>query len=351
MAVVASACTGGSAEQAATTTTEAERTTVTVPESATTTSTTSSTTATTPPPDCATVDITSGGSVGSTTLIEASGLVASGRTDGLLWATNDSGQPTGLHALDLDGTDRGFFPLVDPAGNGIDAADIEDLAIVGDRIYLADIGDNLEAREQVSIWIAGEPDPTADNRSVTAVARLDLTYADGPRDAEAMLLDPRTGTVILLDKDIDGDMTRIYQIEIPGLSVQLDTPPGAPIVTMEAEADFVGSFDATRIPGSVAELTAAAVLFPSAVTAADISTDGSLIAVRTYGTVLVFNRPPGSSVADALLTEPCQTGTARESQGESLAILPGGTDDGFRYVTTGEGEGQPVNLVTVTPTR
>ncbi|MEM7275266.1 MAG: hypothetical protein AAF547_19475 [Actinomycetota bacterium] len=357
VALVAGGCSDASGGEEAATATEPQ-VTVTVPSTTSTvtsSSTTAESTTTTEPepaPPCAEVTVASDGRIVSDQLVETSGLAASsGRSDGLVWATNDSGHPTALHGLGLDGADLGFFSVVDPSGDPVDAADVEDLAIHDGLVYLADIGDNGSRRERVTIWVVDEPDPDAGDSTAAAVARIDVTYPSGPRDAEAFLVDPVTGALLILDKDLEEDLTRIYEIEPPDLSGAAGgTEPGGELVVIEAAARLAGAVDAARIPDEVSELTASALLFPGAVTAADISTDGATVAVRTYGTVLLFDRPDGTSVAEILsTTEPCETGTAREGQGESLAFLPPGPDGSIRYVTASEGEFRPVNVVTVTP--
>jgi hypothetical protein len=76
------------------------------------------------------------------------------------------------------------------------------------------------------------------------------------------------------------------------------------------------------------------------VTGGDVSADGSLVAVRTYTGVYLWDRAPGQAVPEALAAEPCAAPAALERQGESVAFLA----DGRGYVTVSEGEHPPLHV-------
>jgi hypothetical protein len=56
----------------------------------------------------------------------------------------------------------------------------------GDCLYLADIGDNGLARRQVQIYRV--TDPATDDSQSQSPERFNVTYADGPHNAEAMFV-------------------------------------------------------------------------------------------------------------------------------------------------------------------
>ncbi|MGB5757310.1 MAG: hypothetical protein WBM50_10375, partial [Acidimicrobiales bacterium] len=276
-------------------------------------------------------------------LIEASGVVASRRHDGVLWAHNDSGGAGGIHGFNLAGDDLGFFGL-GPADARIPVTDVEDIALFEDRIYLADIGDNLRQRSAVAIHVFDEPAPGGGG-DLTDVTTIQARYPDGPSDAEALLVDPVTGGLLIMSKDLDDRdaPTRLYALPPQPATA---TAGGEP-VTME----LVGSLDVAALSRRSSAFSVNGLLFPGSVTAADVFDDGSLIAVRTYGSVWLFARPPGQTLAQALASEPCEGGAAAETQGEAVGFLP---DDGsdasprsIRYVTVSEGPNPPINVVTV----
>ena len=91
----------------------------------------------------------------------------------------------------------------------------------------------------------------------------------------------------------------------------------------------------TPPPNASALSTGAPVL----ATGGDISRDGTLIAIRTYGGVWVWQRPASASMADVFATQPCEATSAVEQQGEAVAFDP----DGTGYTTVSEGESPALN--------
>lgn len=346
LSVVAASCTSGAPDSAVgpdQQPTVAPSSTITIPQ-----------TTTSVPGDgfetCSRTGLESPGNIQRADLTETSGLAASVNHPDVIWAVNDSGNASGIHAMDQTGTDLGFFALADSDGAPVSTTDVEDMALLDGTIYVADIGDNNSVRDDVTIYLVNEPDPSAvipdTSNADTSIAgpatvsqQINIQYPEGPVDAEAFLVDPVTGQLVILDKDLSATETTIFTIDPP-----FDTDP---IVAINR-----GTFDLGLLETSNMELTAAALLFPAAVTAADITADGSLIAVRTYGTVWLFPRSTDQAIAEALANDtPCEPGTAREGQGESLTFLndPNGADRNgeVRILTVSEGEFRPLNIATV----
>jgi hypothetical protein len=78
------------------------------------------------------------------------------------------------------------------------------------------------------------------------------------------------------------------------------------------------------------------------VTAADVSSDGAILALRGYNEVWMWRRTD-LGYETTLATAPCEAPSPDEIQGESLSFLPGE----LSYVTLSEGATQPLNLVPV----
>ena len=78
------------------------------------------------------------------------------------------------------------------------------------------------------------------------------------------------------------------------------------------------------------------------VTGADVTRDGSLVALRSYGAVDLYRRPAGEPLWAAFSTTPCSGPSPGELQGESIAFAP----DGGSYMTVAEGP-DPVLHLTV----
>ena len=84
--------------------------------------------------------------------------------------------------------------------------DWEDIAIAKDPhtgksyIYIADIGDNNAKYNSVYIYRVREP-LIANNDKIIQSSQVDtieIQYEDGPRDAEAIFLEPKTGDIYLI---------------------------------------------------------------------------------------------------------------------------------------------------------
>jgi hypothetical protein len=229
------------------------------------------------------------GSVENPELRELSGLVASRDHEDVLWTHGDSGSPPRLFALGADlqtvvpdwlrarfGTGAG---VVRPPWPGIELAgathvDWEAVARIGDRLYVADVGNNGNARRDLGFWELPEPAPEAVDRARPA-RFLPVHYPEQRAfpgevwewDCEAVFSD---GDVLwLITKHRRAD-------EITGFV------PGARLYRFE--------------PGRAGEASTPLELVArhgtlSVATGADLSPDGELLAVLTYSALWLFPRP------------------------------------------------------------
>jgi Tol biopolymer transport system component len=114
---------------------------------------------------------------------------------------NDSGDAAEVFAIDGRGRTVAVYRF-----SGVTARDWEGMARVGDgaesTLYLGDIGDNRNAWRNVAVYVAKEPRGTG--RLSTEATRYRLTFPDGPRDAEALMVSPRTGRVYVVTKRLTG---------------------------------------------------------------------------------------------------------------------------------------------------
>jgi hypothetical protein len=248
-------------------------------------------------------------------LTEISGLVSlpSG-----LWANNDSGDVARVFRLDDRGRTLAVVRLA-----GVEATDWEDLAgVVGDggeELFAGDIGDNAAARPEIIVHRFAVPDPAPTGEveiPAQDVQSITLHYPQGARDAETLLLDPRTRDLVVVHKRFGGP-SEVYQ------ATEADWADG------DARLERVGVVEVGTTP-------------LDATTAGDVSRRGDLVALRTYAAVLVFPRRVDQSVAEALVGNvPCDGPTAIEVQGEAMAF----TDDG--YATISEGRRPRINRFSV----
>jgi len=134
---------------------------------------------------------------------EASGLAASRRNPGLLYLVDDGPGTTSVAVLDA-----GDVSLVaEITVEGMVGQDTEDLAVgpcrAGARrtcVFVGDIGDNLRARETITVTRFVEPDLSRPPPASVAAQVATLRYPDGPHDAETLLVDD-DGAVGVVTKD------------------------------------------------------------------------------------------------------------------------------------------------------
>lgn len=252
------------------------------------------------------------GVVASTGLVEASGLAMSRTTEGVLWAHNDSRGDPVLHALTPDGEDLGDVEIP-----GAFAFDWEDIGAgpgadgTGSFLYVGDLGDNFGIRGGiVNVWQVPDVDPATVDGVFPSAASIAYQLDDGPLDAEALFIDPLEPAMYIVTKS----RTEAFVFTGP-LTPSDDPHPMTLVATLFLDAE---------------------------VTAADITMDGQLIAMRGYETVWMWSRDPGRSIADALATEPCTAPSPEERQGESIAF-----DREWGYFTLSEGTAPPIHWVTL----
>lgn len=238
---------------------------------------------------------------------EASGIAASRRNVGIYWIHNDSGDRNRLFAVGPDGRHRGVFIVRD-----CPVWDWEDIAVGPgpedgqSYIYIGDIGDNLTRRK--SIRVCRVPEPAVD-RTVTSppdttinAVVLRLAYPDQPHNAETLMVDPLTRDLYVVTKEQ-------HQAQI-----------------------YVARYPYGEHAQAAITLAAVAQLPLGGVAAGDIAPDGRRIVMKNLGTVWLWERRDGASVAAAFNTEPHRLRYVREPQGEAIAW----SADGRGYVTVSE---------------
>lgn len=222
-------------------------------------------------------------------LDEVSGMARSTRQDDLYWVVNDSGDEARLFSIRADGssvipTYSRFSRWADSEESGKQPwqgfrvlygtnVDWEDMTSDDSYLYIADTGNNGNARQDLVIYAVGEIDPTASTQAAV-IRRFPVRYpeqADFPPaqrhyDSESLFIDGETLYLITKHRDA-GLMHRITE--------------GAKLYRLD-----------TRFEDRVNDL----VLVDShegilGATSAELSPDGQTLAVLSGDALWLFSRP------------------------------------------------------------
>ncbi|MGW4020869.1 WD40 repeat domain-containing protein [Streptomyces sp. NPDC005009] len=152
-------------------------------------------------PAASAVDGDEGFTIKDPRITESSGLAASRLHPGVYWTHNDQDEGPYLYAV--DGGTGETVARVALSGVGT-PRDVEAIAVGPDnRIFVGDIGDNLGGTWP-HVWIYELPEPTELKDQTVRATQYVVKYEDGPRDAESMVVHPKTGRVYIIDKNEDG---------------------------------------------------------------------------------------------------------------------------------------------------
>ncbi len=227
---------------------------------------------------------------------ESSGLVRSRTHPGLLWTLNDSGNPPTLFLIDTLAQNPGFVVLANGRNEDWEALSS---GPCGEEwcLYVADIGDNRSIRPVVRIYRVVEPTPDVVATHQTLVRdSLVVRYANGPEDAEAMVVTP-AGDIAIFTKGGRGVSTAYW---IPASAWDGDSVLAEPV---------------WRLPFRTSILL---FLLSRLVTDAALSPDGRQLFVRSYNTVFRFGKGQSGDRLPMRLEAACDV-SGLDPQGEGLA--------------------------------
>ncbi|MGW6985675.1 WD40 repeat domain-containing protein [Streptomyces sp. NPDC054932] len=234
---------------------------------------------------------------------ESSGLAASRIHPGVYWTHNDSDDGPYIYAVD-SATGRTVARLT-LTGIG-KPRDVEAISLGPDgQLYVGDIGDNRNGTWD-HVWIYRFPEPKQLGDATVKAAQFTVKYADGPRNAESLMVHPVTGRIYIASKD--ENKGGLY--EGPA---ELSTG-GANVFRRVADVPWVtdGAF----------------------------SPDGTRLTLRGYFTARTYPWKDGLPVGEGeRLDAPWQ------GQAESVTYTP----DGSTLMFGAEGEGSRVIAVPVAP--
>jgi hypothetical protein len=146
---------------------------------------------------------------------------------------------------------------------------------------------------------------TPANVTLTNVETIELTYPDGPRDAETLMVDPLTKDIYIVSKEMT---SKVYRAAYP------QSTTGKTVLEEVAKLHW------------------------GMATAGDISPDGNEIIIRGYYSGSAWLRPKDGPLWKAFENSECSIPIILEKQGESLCFDANGTG----YYTTSEHRYQPI---------
>jgi hypothetical protein len=213
-------------------------------------------------------------------LREASGLARSGRRGDVLWVVNDSGNRPELYAIATNGTHLGTWTVTNAVNE-----DWEDLALWessdGPLLVVADVGDNVGVRSQVTIHLIPEPEVAHTGGLARVQMTLHIRYEDGPRDCEAVAVSSSTSELLLLSK-----RDRPPRLYVVPLVSPRDGPNVTNLVARRCATLSVGPW--TQCPDSSWSPLHALEVMP---TAMDNDPTGRRLVILTYSDAWVVEFP------------------------------------------------------------
>jgi hypothetical protein len=249
-------------------------------------------------------------SITDSAIDESSGLGASRRVRGSYFTHNDSGDVARFFRFDAKGEVTGVYLL-----EGVKAVDWEDMevATVSGKtyVYLADVGDNGRVREEIFVHRVREPEADLGN-GVLRSETYRLKYPDRKNDCEAFLVDPKSGSLILVTKARDGK-TSVYSTPAPVAGSQS---------TMKLIVDDL-KINTGQLGGNL-------------ITGGSVSPDGKWVILKTYAGGYLYSA--GENFESWVKSTPIPVQFPLEKQGEAVCFAL----DNRTLISSSEGNPCPI---------
>ncbi len=190
-------------------------------------------------------------------------------------------------------------------------------------LLIADVGDNNSVRDFCTLYLVREPTLPEDDAIMdggTGVFHaIHFRYEDGPRDCEAVAVDPVNGKILLISKRTKPPVLYELPLKISGNhGILTAKKTGETSVVPPPAMRFLPYIDQP--------------------TGLDVSEDSSLATVVTYYGVFLFPRNADESWAAAFAKAPQMFGPHGLPQAESVAFSKAGTE----IFVVSEGSGSPL---------
>ena len=160
------------------------------------------------------------GTLQSKDITESSGIAASQCQPNVFWTHNDSGDDAFIFAVNGTGENLGTYKV--SGAKNVDWEDIDESKTPDGKcvLYIGDIGNNLRNREEMTIYIVGEPQISDFAKSSNRKNPLEtepaqtskFVYPDEHHDAETLMVNPANGDIYVLSKQISG-ASGVYKLK------------------------------------------------------------------------------------------------------------------------------------------
>jgi hypothetical protein len=235
--------------------------------------------------------------------LECSGLAASRINPGVFWTHNDSGGAPELFAFDRTGKDLGCFPV---EGRLRDWEDICTFKREGvGYLVVADTGDNARQYKSSTIYIYQEPRLLSDAGQLLSdpqapglIETISFSYSDGQgHDGESIATDPSGEDIIIVGRNRSGYGCGVFLL-------QRYSDPKKRRLKEKQVAIKIADLDLINA------------------SAMDVSPDGRLVIVGTYGPAWAWGRTPGQKWSQVFAGKSQGIACPRRYKGEGLTISP-----------------------------
>lgn len=245
------------------------------------------------------------GKVKSDKIDEASGIAASATLPGYFWTHNDSGGKNEVYLLDSKGKLVSSVKL-----KGCFNRDWEDIAEnIGPGgkhyVYVGDIGNNLKLRIPMQIFRFPAPTAVPGDKLTVHADALSITYPDGARDAESLLVDPIGKCFYVVSK-------REKQVSLYKVPSQYFNFKDKQEVMMEKVLTLPYTW----------------------ITAGDISQNGEHIVIKDKSHIYYWRRKGNEAIEVTMARPAMELPYVEEKQGEAVTIAV----DNKGYLTISEGK-------------
>jgi hypothetical protein len=233
---------------------------------------------------------------------ETSGIADSQTFPGHLWAHEDSGTPSQLYLVNHKGEVKKKIYL-----KGAINRDWEDMALSGNQLFIADIGDNSNGHPSYAIYQF--PEPIAATDTIKTFQTIRFRYPNGSHDAEAFLIDKQTNDILIITKQ--ENPSRIYKIAYPYNYTTIDT------VRLVGNLTFTG------------------------VVSAALSPNGKEAILKTYTGLFYYQQTANEPLESWLQRKPVSLAYKIEPQGEAVTFA---NDNSGFFTLSEKGVSSAVNL-------